>query len=256
MGSVELLIENYGHYIEKMRYNMTRQLLEENLPEHIAIIMDGNGRWAKEKNRPRLFGHNAGMKTLRKIVKASADAGIKILTVYAFSTENWKRSQEEVDGLMNIAVEYFKKEVGELHRNNVKIQVIGDMDGLNLKVQDAAKKAMATTKGNTGLVFNVALNYGARNEIVQAVKALIQQGVSADDVTEERLGEELYTKGQSDPDLLIRTGGESRLSNFLLWQTAYTEFFFIDTYWPDFDEKAYYQLIEKYQQRHRRFGTA
>jgi len=235
---------------------MTRQLLEENLPGHVAIIMDGNGRWAKEKNRPRLFGHNAGMKTLRKIVKASSDAGIKILTVYAFSTENWKRSQEEVDGLMNIAVEYFKKEVGELHRNNVKINVIGDVDGLAPKVQDAARKAMETTGENTGLVFNVALNYGARNEIVHAVKALIQQGVSADDVTEERLSDELYTKGQSDPDVLIRTGGESRLSNFLLWQTAYTEFFFTDTFWPDFDQEAYYNLIEEYQQRHRRFGTA
>jgi len=235
---------------------MTRQLLEENLPGHVAIIMDGNGRWAKEKNRPRLFGHNAGMKTLRKIVKASSDAGIKILTVYAFSTEHWKRSQEEVDGLMNIAVEYFKKEVGELHRNNVKINVIGDVDGLAPKVQDAARKAMETTGENTGLVFNVALNYGARNEIVHAVKALIQQGVSADDVTEERLSDELYTKGQSDPDVLIRTGGESRLSNFLLWQTAYTEFFFTDTFWPDFDQEAYYNLIEEYQQRHRRFGTA
>ncbi|KNZ42536.1 UDP pyrophosphate synthase [Acetobacterium bakii] len=239
-----------------MRYNMTCQLSKENLPEHIAIIMDGNGRWAKEKNRPRLFGHNAGMKTLRKIVKASSDAGIKILTVYAFSTENWKRSQEEVDGLMNIAVEYFKKEVGELHKNNVKIQVIGDIAGLYPKVQDAARKAMETTKDNTGLIFNVALNYGGRNDIVYAVKALMEKGVLPEEVTEERLNAELYTKGLPDPDLLIRTSGESRLSNFMLWQTAYTEFFVIDTYWPDFDQEAYYHLIEAYQQRHRRFGTA
>ncbi|WP_083439444.1 isoprenyl transferase [Acetobacterium bakii] len=235
---------------------MTCQLSKENLPEHIAIIMDGNGRWAKEKNRPRLFGHNAGMKTLRKIVKASSDAGIKILTVYAFSTENWKRSQEEVDGLMNIAVEYFKKEVGELHKNNVKIQVIGDIAGLYPKVQDAARKAMETTKDNTGLIFNVALNYGGRNDIVYAVKALMEKGVLPEEVTEERLNAELYTKGLPDPDLLIRTSGESRLSNFMLWQTAYTEFFVIDTYWPDFDQEAYYHLIEAYQQRHRRFGTA
>lgn len=235
---------------------MTRQLSKENLPEHIAVIMDGNGRWAKAKKRPRLFGHNAGMKTLRKIVRASSDAGIKILTVYAFSTENWKRSQEEVDGLMNIAVEYFKKEVGELHENNVKIQVIGDVNGLNHKVQKAAKNAMDITANNTGLIFNVALNYGSRDEIVHAVRALMVQGVLPEEVTEERLNAELYTKGLTDPDLLIRTGGESRLSNFMLWQSAYTEFFFIDTYWPDFDKDTYYNLIEVYQKRNRRFGTA
>jgi len=235
---------------------VTRQLSKENLPEHIAIIMDGNGRWAKAKKRPRLFGHNAGMKTLRKIVRASSDAGIKILTVYAFSTENWKRSQEEVDGLMNIAVEYFKKEVGELHENNVKIQVIGDVNGLNHKVQKAAKNAMDITANNTGLIFNVALNYGSRDEIVHAVRALMVQGVLPEEVTEERLNAELYTKGLTDPDLLIRTGGESRLSNFMLWQSAYTEFFFIDTYWPDFDKDTYYNLIEVYQKRNRRFGTA
>ncbi|MBK5243565.1 MAG: isoprenyl transferase [Eubacteriaceae bacterium] len=235
---------------------MTHQLKKENLPEHIAIIMDGNGRWAQAKKRPRLFGHNAGMKTLRKIVRASSDAGIKILTVYAFSTENWKRSPEEVDGLMNIAVEYFKKEVGELHQNNVKIQVIGDINGLNAKVQKAAKNAMDITANNTGLVFNVALNYGSRNEIVHAVKALIEQGVLPEEVTENRLNEELYTKGLGDPDLLIRTGGESRLSNFMLWQIAYTELLFIDTYWPDFNKEEYYNLIEIYQKRNRRFGTA
>lgn len=235
---------------------MTHQLDQANLPEHIAIIMDGNGRWAKAKKRPRLFGHHAGMKTLRKIVRASSDAGIKILTVYAFSTENWKRSQEEVDGLMNIAVEYFKKEVGELHENNVRIQVIGDVNGLNAKVQKAARNAMEITRNNTGLIFNVALNYGSRNEIVHAVRALMAQGITPEEVTEERLNAELYTSGLSDPDLLIRTGGESRLSNFLLWQSAYTEFLFIDTYWPDFDKEAYYKLIEVYQKRNRRFGTA
>ncbi|MGV8906824.1 MAG: isoprenyl transferase [Acetobacterium sp.] len=235
---------------------MTHQLDEANLPEHIAIIMDGNGRWAKAKKRPRLFGHHAGMKTLRKIVRASSDAGIKILTVYAFSTENWKRSPEEVDGLMNIAVEYFKKEVGELHENNVRIQVIGDINGLNAKVQKAAQNAMDITRNNTGLIFNVALNYGSRNEIVQAVRALMKQGIKPEEVTEERLNAALYTGGLSDPDLLIRTGGESRLSNFMLWQSAYTEFLFIDTYWPDFDKEAYYKLIEIYQKRNRRFGTA
>ncbi|HEY5555424.1 isoprenyl transferase [Acetobacterium sp.] len=248
--------KKFGYQKGKLRCKVTRQLSKENLPEHIAIIMDGNGRWAKAKKRPRLFGHNAGMKTLRKIVRASSDAGIKILTVYAFSTENWKRSQEEVDGLMNIAVEYFKKEVGELHENNVRIQVIGDVNGLNHKVQKAAQNAMDITANNTGLIFNVALNYGSRDEIVHAVRALMVQGVLPEEVTEERLNAELYTKGLTDPDLLIRTGGESRLSNFMLWQSAYTEFFFIDTYWPDFDKDTYYNLIEVYQKRNRRFGTA
>jgi undecaprenyl diphosphate synthase len=235
---------------------MGEQLSEINLPKHIAIIMDGNGRWAKKKNRPRLFGHNEGMKTLRKIVKASSDAGIKILTVYAFSTENWNRSKEEVDGLMKIAVEYFKKEVTELNRNNVRIQVIGDIKGLYPKVQEAADNAMKITQNNTGLIFNVALNYGGRDEIVRAVQTLISEGVLPEEVTEERIQKALYTKELCDPDILIRTGGENRLSNFMLWQSAYTEFFFIDTYWPDFDKKAYYQLINDYQQRDRRFGKA
>ena len=234
---------------------MTSQLNQDNLPEHIAIIMDGNGRWAKAKNRPRLFGHNAGMKTLKKIVRASSDAGIKILTVYAFSTENWKRSKEEVDGLMNIAIEYFKKEIGELHQNNVKVNVIGNLAGLNTKVREAAENAMVITAHNTGLTLNIALNYGGRDDIVFAVKELIRAGVSADEVTEQSINDHLYTKGQPDPDLLIRTGGESRYSNFMLWQVAYTELAFTDIYWPDFDVEKYYEIIENYQKRDRRYGS-
>lgn len=235
---------------------MTSQLNSDNLPEHIAIIMDGNGRWAKAKNRPRLFGHNAGMKTLKKIVRASSDAGIKIITMYAFSTENWKRSPEEVDGLMNIAVEYFHKEVGELHQNNVKINVIGNVNGLAKKVREAAVKAMSTTAENTGLVLNIALNYGGRDEILHAVKALIAQGIEPEAVTEQHISDQLYTKGQPDPDLLIRTGGESRLSNFMLWQMAYSEFMFTDVYWPDFEVDVYYEMIKNYQKRNRRYGSA
>lgn len=235
---------------------MTSQLNKDNLPEHIAIIMDGNGRWAKAKNRPRLFGHNAGMKTLKKIVRASSDAGIKIMTMYAFSTENWKRSPEEVDGLMNIAVEYFHKEVGELHENNVKINVIGNLNGLGKKVREAAVKAMDTTAANTGLVLNIALNYGGRDEIIHAVKALMAEGISPEAVTEQHISDHLYTKGQPDPDLLIRTGGESRLSNFMLWQMAYSEFMFTDIYWPDFEVDVYYKMIENYQNRNRRYGSA
>lgn len=235
---------------------MTSQLNKDNLPEHIAIIMDGNGRWAKAKNRPRLFGHNAGMKTLKKIVRASSDAGIKIITMYAFSTENWKRSPAEVDGLMNIAVEYFHKEVGELHENNVKINVVGNLKGLGKKVREAAVKAMATTAENSGLVLNIALNYGSRDEIIQAVKELIAQGITPEAVTEQQISDHLYTKGQPDPDLLIRTGGESRLSNFMLWQMAYSEFMFTDIYWPDFEVENYYEMIENYQNRNRRYGSA
>ena len=234
---------------------MTSQLNQDNLPEHIAIIMDGNGRWAKAKNRPRLFGHNAGMKTLKKIVRASSDAGIKILTVYAFSTENWKRSKEEVDGLMNIAIEYFKKEIGELHQNNVKVNVIGDLAGLNTKVREAAENAMVITAHNTGLTLNIALNYGGRDDIVAAVKELISAGVSADEVTEQSINDHLYTKGQPDPDLLIRTGGESRYSNFMLWQVAYTELAFTEIYWPDFEVEKYYEIIQNYQKRDRRYGS-
>jgi len=235
---------------------MTSQLNSDNLPEHIAIIMDGNGRWAKAKNRPRLFGHNAGMKTLKKIVRASSDAGIKIITMYAFSTENWKRSPEEVDGLMNIAVEYFHKEVGELHQNNVKINAIGNVNGLAKKVREAAVKAMSTTAENTGLVLNIALNYGGRDEILHAVKALIAQGIDPEAVTEQHISDQLYTKGQPDPDLLIRTGGESRLSNFMLWQMAYSEFMFTDVYWPDFEVDVYYEMIKNFQKRNRRYGSA
>ena len=235
---------------------MTSQLNQDNLPEHIAIIMDGNGRWAKAKNRPRLFGHNAGMKTLKKIVRASSDAGIKIITMYAFSTENWKRSPEEVDGLMNIAVEYFHKEVGELHQNNVKINVIGDLNGLGTKVREAAMKAIDTTAANTGLVLNIALIYGGRDDILHAVKELMTAGISPETVTEQHISDHLYTKGQPDPDLLIRTGGESRLSNFMLWQMAYAEFMFTDIYWPDFEVEVYYEMIKNYQNRNRRYGSA
>jgi undecaprenyl diphosphate synthase len=196
------------------------------------------------------------MKTLKKIVRASSDVGIKIITMYAFSTENWKRSPEEVTGLMNIAVEYFHKEVGELHENNVKINVIGDMNGLTKKVREAAVKAMDTTAKNTGLVLNIALNYGSRDEIVQAVKGLMALGISPEAVSEAQISAHLYTKGQPDPDLLIRTGGESRLSNFMLWQMAYCEFMFTDIYWPDFEVANYYEMIANYQRRNRRYGSA
>lgn len=226
------------------------------MPEHVAIIMDGNGRWAKKRNRPRLFGHHAGMKTLSKIVRKSSEMGIKILSVYAFSTENWKRSREEVDGLMTIAVDYFNKEIDELKANNVKVRVIGDLAGLHPKVIAAAEKAMVASQDNSGLVFNVALNYGGRDEIIHGVKALIREGFTEAEITVDALNQRLYTAGMKDPDMIVRTSGEERLSNFMLWQAAYAEFFFIETLWPDFDERAYVDLIKSYQHRNRRYGSA
>lgn len=230
-------------------------IVEEAMPEHVAIIMDGNGRWAKQRKRPRLFGHNAGMKALHNTVHLASDLGIKVLTVYAFSTENWKRDKEEVDGLMKIAVEYFMKEIAELHKNHVKVVIIGDKSRLPEAVQKSAKDAETLTKDNDGLILNVALNYGGRDEIVHAVKAIVSNGIPADAITEDLITEHLYTKGLPDPDIMIRTGGEKRLSNFLLWQNAYSEFFFDDIWWPDFDEAAFCSMIAAYQKRNRRFGA-
>ncbi len=230
-------------------------IVEEAMPEHVAIIMDGNGRWAKQRKRPRLFGHNAGMKALHNTVHLASDLGIKVLTVYAFSTENWKRDKEEVDGLMKIAVDYFMKEIAELHKNHVKVVIIGDKSRLPEAVQKSAKDAETLTKDNDGLILNVALNYGGRDEIVHAIKAIVSNGIPADAITEDLITEHLYTKGLPDPDIMIRTGGEKRLSNFLLWQNAYSEFFFDDIWWPDFDEAAFCSMIAAYQKRNRRFGA-
>lgn len=227
----------------------------EKIPEHIAIIMDGNGRWAQKRHLPRNFGHKAGMEALHKMVKASSDIGIKYLTVYAFSTENWKRSEEEVGFLMNLAIEYFIKELDELHKNNVKVRLIGDKSRLPKKVQEAAEIMEERTKDNTGLVLNVAMNYGGRDDIVHAVKKITEQGYKPEEITEELISENLYTANIPDPDLLIRTGGEKRLSNFLLWQNSYAEFVFVDDWWPDCDKEFLLKIIEEYNTRDRRFGA-
>jgi len=237
-------MELYGYEIDENR-----------LPAHVAIIMDGNGRWAKKRMRPRIFGHNAGMKTLHKTVKLASDMGIKILTVYAFSTENWKRSVEEVSGLMNLAVEYFIKELAELDANGVQFRVIGDMAGLPEDVRRASQNAIDKTRHNHGLILNVALNYGGRDDIVHAVRSLVDEGVPASEITEEAIGSRLYTGDEPDPDLMIRTGGEERLSNFLLWQNAYAEFMFDDILWPDFDEEVFCRMIYAFQNRDRRYGS-
>lgn len=228
------------------------------MPVHIAIVMDGNGRWAKQRALPRLAGHNAGMEALREIVKKTSVLGIGHLTVYAFSTENWKRPKEEVGGIFKILIYYVDKELKELHENNVKVDILGDYSVLP---QDAVKKleeAMERTRDNTGLCFHIALNYGGRSEIIRAVKALAeetrQNKIIPDDITEALFEQHLYSAGIPDPDLVIRTSGEIRLSNFLLWQTAYSELVFSDTYWPDFTPERLEECIAEYQGRTRRFG--
>ena len=234
----------------------------EMVPAHIGVIMDGNGRWAKKRMQPRVFGHKAGMDALKKVAIAASDMGVKALTVYAFSTENWTRPDQEVKFIMNLPVEFYDKYVPELHQKNMKIQMIGETDRLPKETFDALKKAEELTKLNTGLILNFALNYGGRAEITQAVKLIAQDVLDAKinpgDITEELIGEYLFTghlpKVLRDPDLIIRTSGELRLSNFLPWQAAYSELYFTDGLWPDFDEEALKEAIIEYNRRNRRFG--
>lgn len=226
----------------------------ERLPAHVAVIMDGNGRWAKKRGLPRAAGHRAGVERVRTIIRMSSDIGVKYLTLYAFSTENWKRPTEEVGTLMGLLLEYLKKELAELHEKNVRILTLGDLSKLPSEVAKEVERAKRTTKDNTGLTVNMAINYGGRREVVDAVKKALTEGRSADDVTEEYISSLLTTAGQPDPDLMIRTSGEARISNFLLYQLAYAELYFTDTLWPDFDETEYKKALGVYAERDRRFG--
>lgn len=237
------------------------ELRKENLPRHVAIIMDGNGRWAQRRGMPRTFGHKAGVEALREIIRHSSDLGIEALTIYAFSTENWKRSVEEVGALMGLLLEYFTKELEELHREHVRIRILGDIDAMpkGLERQQAAlHAAMARTRENTGLQLNIALNYGGRQEIVWAARKLAKRvaagELSPDEISMDVFAGELYTSGLPEVDLIIRTSGEMRLSNFLLYQCAYAEFYKTDILWPDFDQKAYDEALLSYAKRNRRFG--
>jgi len=234
------------------------QVAMDRLPRHIAIIMDGNGRWAQKRALPRSMGHRAGVETLRKIVKTCSKLEIQVLTVYAFSTENWKRPKDEVGVLMTLLAEYLRKELKELHQNNVVIRTMGKTKDLPLEAQRELAHAMKSTRDNTGLILNLALNYGGRSEIIDAVKSLSKEAVRGtlriEDIDELRFSETLFTRGLPDPDLLIRTSGEMRLSNFLLWQLAYTEIVVVEELWPDFGEKALIAAIVAYQKRDRRFG--
>ncbi|WP_329887125.1 isoprenyl transferase [Pseudoramibacter faecis] len=230
------------------------QIDENRLPAHVAIIMDGNGRWAKQRKRPRIFGHYTAMKAVRGTIRTASDMGIQVLTLYAFSTENWKRSKEEVSGLMNLAIDYFIKEVTNLDDHDVQVRVIGDQSILPERLQKAAANMVEQTKGNTGMALNIALNYGGREDILQAVRRIVAEGIAPEAITEQVFADHLYTAGLPDPDLVIRTSGEERLSNFLLWQNAYAEFIFDPVLWPDFDETLFCRLIAAYQQRDRRYG--
>ncbi len=225
------------------------------MPVHVAIIMDGNGRWARGKGLPRTLGHRAGVNRLREIIRFSSDSGIKVLTLYAFSTENWSRPEDEVSALMGLLIEYFRSEIAELHENHVKIHPIGDIGAMPAPVARAIFEAERKTASNDGLVLNIALNYGGRAELLAAVKRI--SALPADEIaglSESDLSRYLYTAGEPDPDLIIRTAGEKRLSNFLLYQCAYSEFYFTDVFWPDFTKDRFVDALRDYQSRKRRFG--
>jgi len=235
-----------------------RQIDREKLPQHIAIIMDGNGRWAERRSLKRVDGHRAGIKAVREVVEAAAKLGIKILTLYAFSVDNWKRPLEEINTLMRLLREYIKNETPALVDNNIKLSVLGRMEGLPRRVQRDLRRALEATRHCTGLLLNIALNYGGRTELVDAFRKIWQQmekdSGTSPPINEEMISNNLYTAGQPDPDLLIRTSGEMRLSNFLLWQIAYSELWITETLWPDFSRKVLYEAIISYQKRQRRFG--
>ena len=232
----------------------TEDIVKNTGLKHIAIIMDGNRRWAKERNLPSAMGHKKGVDALKAALKACHKFGVKYLTVYAFSTENWNRKPEEVAFLMELLANTIKNELKELHENGVVINFIGDLTKLNPKLQKILYDAMDYTKDNTGVKLQIAFNYGSRDEIVNAVKHIIEKGVKSEDITEDLISKELYTKNIPDPDLLIRTGGEMRVSNYLLWQIAYSEFIVMKEFWPEFDEELLSKAIFEFGHRQRRYG--
>lgn len=232
---------------------------KENMPRHIAIIMDGNRRWAKAKGKPVSYGHKEGAKTLERIVRYANKIGLEYITVYAFSTENWKRAEEEVKALMMLLQNYLDDYAKRADTENIKVKILGDISALSGGMQKSIQNCMERTKDNTGVTFNIALNYGGRDELLKAIKEIANQvkkdQIQIQDITEELVTNNLYTRGQPEPDLLIRTSGEQRLSGFLPWQLVYTEFLFIDKNWPDFEEKDLEEAIIEYQKRTRKFGA-
>lgn len=248
----------FKNFFKKENIDEVEDIDMSNIPAHIGIIMDGNGRWAKKRGLPRSLGHKAGVETIREIVKTCSKIGVKYLTLYAFSTENWKRPKDEVSALMKLLVEYLKKEVNELHENDVVIEFIGNISMLPKVCQDELINAKEKTKNNKGLQLNLALNYGGRDEIIVAIKSIVKDAkngiIDESDINEHLISKRLYTKGIKDPDIIIRPSGEYRLSNFLLWQSAYSELWFSDIYWPDFKSNDLYKAIHDFQNRDRRFG--
>jgi undecaprenyl diphosphate synthase len=243
---------------KKKSVSLQTRISEHKVPHHVAIIMDGNGRWAKKRGLPRIAGHHSGMKTVKKITIAADEIGVKILTLYAFSTENWSRPRDEIDYLMKLPQQFLSLELNELIEKNVQVRVIGWREGLPNYTLEALDEAVEKTKNNTGLVLNFALNYGSRKEMLEGMK-LMYTDIHKGKVQLEHIDEDLYsnylqTNEIPDPDLLIRTSGEQRLSNFMLWQLAYTELFFTSCYWPDFSNEHFFQAIEQYQLRIRRYG--
>ncbi|HXF62626.1 MAG TPA: polyprenyl diphosphate synthase [Caldilineaceae bacterium] len=224
------------------------------VPHHVGIIMDGNGRWAQARGLPRLAGHQQGVDNIRRVLEASVRYGIKVLTIYAFSTENWHRPLEEVTGLMHLLGLTIKRQLNELHKNGVQIRHSGRMTGIAPELQAQIRHALEVTQHNDRIILNVAFNYGGRAEILDAVRQIIADGIRPEDLTEELISRYLYTSDLPDPDLIIRTGGEWRLSNFLIWQAAYAEYYATPTYWPDFDERELYKALQEYSARERRFG--
>lgn len=226
----------------------------ESIPNHIGIIMDGNGRWAQSRGLPRLAGHQKGVDNIRPVLESCVRHGIKALTIYAFSTENWNRPQEEVNGLMRLLGLTIQRQLNDLHKNGVQIRHSGRMAGINEHLQKQIRHALEVTRNNDRIILNVAFNYGGRAEILDAMRRAIAEGIDPEELTEETFGRYLYTGDLQDPDLIVRTGGEWRLSNFLIWQAAYAEYYTTPTYWPDFDEEELYKALFEYNMRERRFG--
>jgi undecaprenyl diphosphate synthase len=228
--------------------------LPEHIPSHVAIIMDGNGRWAKSRGLPRLAGHKAGTENLRRVIRACVEFGIKYLTVYAFSTENWGRPAEEVAGLMNIIREVIEKELDELNKQGVQLRHLGHLEGLDPDLQQKVLDAVKMTEKNNRLILSIAFNYGGRDEILCAVTKMLEDGIKPKDVTPELFSSYLFTRDIPDPDLIVRTSGEMRTSNLMIWQAAYSELYFTPTYWPDFDKEELRKAVFSYSQRDRRYG--
>jgi len=228
--------------------------LPERIPVHVAIIMDGNGRWARARGLPRLAGHRAGTENLRRIIEACVEFGVKYLTIYAFSTENWGRPMDEVEGLMKIFDDVFDRELNELHKQGAQLRHVGRLEGVRSSMIEKIKRGVEKTKNNERLILNVAFNYGGRDEIVKVIQSIVESGVKPEEITPELIEQNLFTHGSPDPDLVIRTSGEMRTSNFLLWQTAYSEWYFPEVFWPDFGREQLLEAIQEYSQRERRFG--